>query len=152
MVDAHLASVTKLLDIQSISYIIYQRTLRCRSQHYIRIVSNDFFFFFSQTILSFEINLDFCCLQDFFFFSLWSNLWHVEVPGPGIEPVMPQHQPLNWTGVTLNLLDHQGTPTFNFFFFFFFCVFLPFLGPLLQIQAAAVTQTIAHGNAGFVTH
>lgn len=42
------------------------------------------------------------------FFS-WPHPWHVEAPGPGIEP-MPQQWPtaLEWKPWILNLLNHKG--------------------------------------------
>ena len=55
----------------------------------------------------------------FTFFFFWLCLWHVKVPGPGIELAPQQRpEPLQWQwwqcGI-LNLLCHKGTPmSFNF--------------------------------------
>ena len=53
----------------------------------------------------------------FFFFFLEPHLRHMEVPGPGIEP-MPQQQlkSQKWECPILNLLSHQGTPFHSFFY------------------------------------
>ena len=46
-----------------------------------------------------------------FIYLFWLRLWHVEVPGPGFEPV-PQQRPglLQRQHRIRNLLYHKGTP------------------------------------------
>ena len=58
------------------------------------------------------------CLFICFAHLFWPCLWHVEVPGPGIES-MPQQLPelLQWQHQTLNLLCHKGTLSFSIGFF-----------------------------------
>lgn len=44
-----------------------------------------------------------------FVFSVWLQLWHADIPGPGFEPL-----PQPWQCQILHPLGHQGTPTFLF--------------------------------------
>ena len=52
----------------------------------------------------------------FFFFFFRLCLWHVELPGPGIEPVLQQWpRLLQWQHLILNPLNHRGTSVFSHF-------------------------------------
>ena len=50
-----------------------------------------------------------CLLILSLIYLFWPHPQHVEVPGPGIEP-MPQQLPLQWQCQILNLLCHKRTP------------------------------------------
>ena len=46
----------------------------------------------------------------FFFFLFWLRSWHVEIPGPGIKPMLQlQPAPQLQQGLILNPLHHKGT-------------------------------------------
>ena len=48
---------------------------------------------------------------------IWLHLWHMEVPGPGIEPMPWQpFQLQQWQCWIVNLLSHQGTLKSYYFF------------------------------------
>ena len=55
--------------------------------------------------------LDSCLFFFFFFFFFWLHLQHMEILGPGIEPVPQQWlKLLQWQCQIFNLLCHRGTP------------------------------------------
>ena len=92
----------------------------------------------------------------------WLCLRHVEVPGPGIEPMPPQPclELWQWQGWILNLLHHKIIPAF--FSRPHLChmevpglVVKSELQPQPQqhwIQAPSVTYAAACGNTGSFTH
>ena len=66
------------------------------------------------------------------YFSLWPHLWHMEVPGPGIESgpqLQPMLDPLTYCARPgIEPAPPQGPEPMQSDSFFFF--FLPFLGTL----------------------
>jgi len=60
---------------------------------------------------------------------VWPCTWHVEVPGPGIEP-LPVTKPLQWQHQILNPLCHKRTPKPTTSFC---CMLIPYQVPPLLL-------------------
>ena len=70
----------------------------------------------------------------------WPCPWHVEVPGPGMEP----SPPLCWI---LNQLNHQELFFLLSFFFFFFLGLHPWHMKIVRLAVELELQLPAHTTA-----